>query len=114
MRKTGAALALILTSLVVGLGAAPSADARTYCGKLVTKTHGSKFTRKVYVLKGHVSCKWARHLIKASMVLKHYGHPARRWECVMLHAQDPYDITCGTPRGAEDYSKAIGSILLGD
>jgi hypothetical protein len=31
----------------------------------------------------------------------------------MLHATRPYDITCGSPRGAEDYSKAIGSILLG-
>ena len=31
----------------------------------------------------------------------------------MLHAQRPYDITCGSPRGAEDFAKAIGSILLG-
>jgi hypothetical protein len=113
MQRFGAALAVIVTSLIVGLGVAPSAEARSYCGKVYTKSGDTTYTRKVYRLTGHVTCKWARHLIKASMVLKHYGHPARGWECVMLHTRRPYDITCGSPRGAEDYSKAIGSILLG-
>ena len=112
MQKPGAALAVLVSALVVGLGVAPSAEARSYCGKVTVK-YDKTYTRKVYRLTGHVTCKWARHLIKASMNMKHYGHPAKGWECVMLHARRPYDITCGSPRGAEDYAKAIGSILLG-
>jgi hypothetical protein len=112
MQKLGAALAVLVTALIVGLGVAPSAEARAYCGKVSVK-YDKTYTRKVYRLQGHVTCQWARHLIKASMSPKHYGHPAKGWECVMLHAREPYDITCGSPRGAEDYAKAIGSILLG-
>jgi hypothetical protein len=113
MQRLGAALAVVVTSLIVGLGVAPSAEARTYCGKVYTKSGKTTYTRKIYRLTGHVPCRRARQLIKASMVLKHYGRPAKGWECVMLHAQRPYDITCGSPRGAEDYAKAVGSILLG-
>jgi len=112
MQRFGAALAVIATACIVGLGVAPSAEARTYCGKVYTYSGKTKYTRKIYRLKGHFSCKTARKVIRDSMKVRTYGRP-KGWECVMLHATRPYDITCGSPRGAEDYSKAIGSILLG-
>jgi hypothetical protein len=113
MQRIGAALAVIVVAVIVGLGVAPTAQARTYCGKVHTHYGKTTYTRKIYRLTGHVTCERARQLIKASMNFKHYGRPAKGWECVMLHARRPYDITCGSPRGAEDYAKAIGSILLG-
>jgi hypothetical protein len=112
MQRIGAALAVIATAFAVGLGAAPAAQARSYCGKLRSTFSGTTYTRKVYRLKGHVSCKAARRVIRDSMKPRTYGHP-KGWECVMLHTTRPYDITCGSPRGAEDYSRAVGSILLG-
>jgi hypothetical protein len=66
----------------------------------------------VYRLKGHFSCKTARAVIRSSMNPKHFGHP-RGWDCVMLHTPPPYDITCGSPADAEDYTRVVASILKG-
>jgi hypothetical protein len=112
MQRCGAALAVVATAFVAGLGVAPAAQARSYCGKLHTTYGKTTYTRRVYRLKGHVSCKAARRVIRDSMKMSSYGHP-KGWECVMLHVPPPYDITCGSPRGAEDYSKAVASVLLG-
>jgi hypothetical protein len=112
MQRFGAALAVIATALVAGLGTAPAAQARTYCGKIHSTFGNTTYTRKIYVIKGHVTCKKAKQVIRDSMKRKTYGHP-KGWGCVMLHTAPPYDITCGSPRGAEDYSRVVGSILLG-
>ena len=112
MQRFGAALAVIAVALVAGLGTAPAAQARTYCGKIHMKFGDTTYTRKIYRIKGHVTCKKAKQVIRDSMKLKTYGRP-KGWECVMLHTPPPYDITCGSPRGAEDFSRVVGSILLG-
>jgi hypothetical protein len=105
-------LASLLVVVAAGLVAAPEAQARTYCGHVYTYAGKTKYTRTIYRLKGHFSCRTARSVIRASMKRATYGHP-QGWSCVMLHSQGPYDITCGSPRGAEDYTRVVGSILKG-
>ena len=106
-------LAALLIIAAAALAAVPAAaEARTYCGHVYTYAGKTKYTRTIYRLKGHFSCRTARAVIRASMKRSTYGHP-KGWSCVMLHAQGPYDITCGSPRGAEDYTRAVASILKG-
>jgi hypothetical protein len=103
----------LLIIAAAALAAVPAtAQARTYCGHVYTYAGKTKYTRTIYRLKGHVSCTTARAVIRASMKKETYGHP-KGWSCVMLHARGPYDITCGSPRGAEDYTRAVGSVLEG-
>jgi hypothetical protein len=106
-------LAVLLTIACAALAAIPAAaQARTYCGHVYTYAGKTKYTRTIYRLKGHFSCRTARSVIRASMNKKTYGRP-KGWSCIMLHASGPYDITCGSPRGAEDYTRAVGSVLKG-
>ena len=36
---------------------------------------------------------------------------ARGWECIKRGAPRPYDVVCGGPKGAEDFSRRVGAIL---
>ena len=67
MQRFGGALAVMAIALVAGLGTAQVAQARTYCGKVYTKVGKTTYTRKIYRIKGHVTCKKAKQVIRDSM-----------------------------------------------
>jgi hypothetical protein len=109
MRRALILLTLLATSLAVGLASSPAAEARTYCGKIVEKYSYGSFTFKTYRLKGHMTCKAVRSLLKKAIPAVKLPHG---WDCVKLHTPPPYDVTCGSPVGAEDYTRAVGAIGL--
>jgi hypothetical protein len=69
------------------VAAAPSAEARAYCGEVTM--------RYSYVL--HQSIPLDKE--------------ARGWECIKRGAPRPYDVVCGGPAGAEDFSRRVGAVL---
>lgn len=111
MRRALIIAVVLVTSLVAGLASSPAAEARTYCGKIVEKySHeGRSYTFKTYRLQGKMTCKWVRSFLKRTIPA--ISEP-KGWECVKLHTPPPYDVTCGSPRRAEDFTRAVGAIGL--
>lgn len=102
----------IPTVLLIALGlavAVPStAEARTYCGKVKVRYSYGSYDYKTYRLKGKVTCKTVRRVLKKSIPL---NRQARGWECIKTRVPRPYDVMCGAPRGAEDFHRRVGAIL---
>jgi hypothetical protein len=94
----------ILSVLVLALGlavaVAPAAEARKYCGKVTTKYSYGSFDHKTYLIKGKMSCKSVRSVLKKSIPL---DNEAKGWSCIKRD-QPTYDVTC--TRG----SRKIGAI----
>ena len=73
----------ILTVLVLAfafvVAVAPAAEARKYCGKVTTKySPTSIFHHKTYLVKGRLSCKSVRRILKKSIPAD-YDSPG--WSC---------------------------------
>ena len=84
----------ILTSLVLALAlvvaVAPAAEARKYCGKVTTKYSYGSYDHKTYLVKGKLSCKQVRRVLKESIPLT---NQAKGWKCVKRD-QPVYDVSC--------------------
>ena len=101
-------LTTIVAALVLAMVAAPAAEARTSCGK-ITMTYGyGSYDFKTYRIKGRMSCSSVRRVLRQSIPL---DKEARGWECIKRGAPRPYDVVCGSPAGAEDFSRRVGAIL---
>ena len=84
----------ILTVVVLALGlavaVAPAAEARKYCGKVTTKYSYGSFDHKTYLVKGKLSCKKVRAVLKKSIPLT---NQAPGWKCIKRD-QPTYDVSC--------------------
>ena len=94
-------LIIAILALLVASVAAPSAEARTYCGTVTMKYSYGSFDFKTYRIKGKISCRSVRSTMRKSIPR---GDVAPGWDCVKRGAERPYDITC--TRGA----RKIGAI----
>jgi hypothetical protein len=85
-------LLVLVLVLVVGLvgAAAPAAEARTYCGKVTTRYSYGSYQHKTYLIKGKLSCKSVRSVLKKSIPL---NDEAKGWSCIKRD-QPVYDVTC--------------------
>jgi hypothetical protein len=101
-------LTTVVAALVLAVVAAPAAEARTSCGK-ITMTYGyGSYDFKTYRIKGRMSSSSVRRVLRQSIPL---DKEARGWECIKRGAPRPYDVVCGSPAGAEDFSRRVGAIL---
>ncbi len=98
----------LLVALVLALVAAPTAEARTYCGEVTMRYSYGSYDFKTYRIKGKITCKSVRRVMKQSIPL---DKQARGWECIKRGAPRPYDVVCGSPKGAEDFSRRVGAVL---
>ncbi len=98
----------LLASLVLALVVAPTAEARTYCGKVTMRYSYGSYDFKTYRIEGRLTCKSVRRVLRQSIPL---DKQARGWECIKRGAPRPYDVVCGGPKGAEDFSRRVGAIL---
>ena len=94
-------LAVTVLALALAVVAAPSAEARTYCGTVTMKYSYGSFDFKTYRIKGKITCRSVRSTMRKSITR---SDVAPGWDCVKRGAQRPYDITC--TRGA----RKIGAI----
>lgn len=69
---------------------APAAEARTYCGKVTTRYSYGTYQHKTYLIRGKLSCKSVRTVLKASIPLDRH---AKGWSCIKRD-QPVYDVTC--------------------
>lgn len=83
-------LTIAITALVFAIVAAPSAEARKYCGKVTTKYSYGSFDHKTYLVKGKLSCKTVRSVLKKSIPL---NNQAPGWKCIK-RGQPTYDVSC--------------------
>ena len=98
----------ILAVLALALVAAPTAEARTYCGKVTMRYSYGSYDFKTYRIEGKITCKSVRRVLRQSIPL---NNEARGWECIKRGAPRPYDVVCGGPKGAEDFSRRVGAVL---
>lgn len=98
----------LLVALVLALVVAPTAEARTYCGKVTMRYSYGSYDFKTYRIKGKITCRSVRRVLKQSIPL---NKEARGWECIKRGAPRPYDVVCGGPAGAEDFSRRVGAVL---
>jgi hypothetical protein len=84
-------LTIAVIALAFAVVAAPSAEARKYCGKVTTKYSYGSFDHKTYLIKGKMSCRSVRSVMRRS--IPHDGR-VPGWKCVALHLPPPYDVTC--------------------
>jgi hypothetical protein len=101
-------LTALLAALGLALALAPTAQARTYCCKVTMRYSYGSYDFKTYRIKGKISCKTVRRVLKQSIPL---NKEARGWECIKNGAPRGYDVVCGGPKGAEDFSRRVGAIL---
>ena len=101
-------LTTVVTAIVLAVLAAPSAEARTYCGKVTMRYSYGSYDFKTYRIKGKISCRSVRRVLRESIPL---DEQARGWECIKNGAPRPYDVVCGGPKGAEDFSRRVGAVL---
>jgi hypothetical protein len=83
-------LTIVMTALVIAVVAAPSAEARKYCGKVTTKYSYGSYDHKTYLIKGKLSCKQVRAVLKKSIPL---SNEAPGWNCIKRD-QPTYDVSC--------------------
>jgi hypothetical protein len=85
--RLAAALAVLAAVLVAPSGASAS----RLCGHITLRSGGDVSEYRAYVIKGRVSCRRARGVLRARIAR---GHEARGWDCVRGSPLDLYDITC--------------------
>jgi hypothetical protein len=83
-------LTIVMAALVIAVVAAPSAEARKYCGKVTTKYSYGSYDHKTYLIKGKLSCKKVRAVLKKSIPL---SNEAPGWSCIKRD-QKTYDVSC--------------------
>jgi hypothetical protein len=98
----------LLIALGLAVAVPPTAEARTYCGKVKVRYSYGSYDYKTYRIKGKISCKSVRRVLKKSIPT---NKQARGWECIKNATPRPYDVMCGGPKGAEDFSRRVGAIL---